>query len=242
MWCSRTVNLLLLLIFCVWGSSGSGDVRPSVVNVKVAEGFLIRLLGDTGRVPLQNCQLTRNNKLYFLAPGQNNTYTLSTGELVQPFDYNNTYECGVRVFGVGVLSKGQWKLSSVDEQGKERSGSAEVQITREIGCPIDKEKDCRLLSLDNEFLGLCNKIMVDTVNYKCDFFADGQISRQSVAHLAGKKEMPSPYLKTQTGSTVLDCRHTISAEEKVTACHIEHVPTKTKYFIQVRTTSQIVTE
>lgn len=238
MWRTRSMNLLLLLIFYVWSSSASGDVRPSEVNVNKGGGFLIRLLKDTDEVRLQSCSLTRNNEIFPLAPGQNQPFKLSTGELVHPFDYNNTDECGVRVFGVAEDSLGPWKLSSVDGNGKEKSGSAEVQGVVYGECQDNRGNDCRFLSADNEFLKVCD-YSIDARVSKCDFFADGGMSRQTVT-LSGsapvKKELSSPYFQTQAGSTVLDCSPQLSAATSVYACHVEHVPTKRKYFITVRTT------
>lgn len=208
-------------------------MRPSLITVNFGEGFLIRLVGKSDGVPLQNCQLTRNNKLYFLTPGRNETFALSTGELINPFDYNNTHECGIRVLGVGDGSKGTWKLSSIDMDGNERSGSAEVVITSDFGCPNADTNDCRFLSLNNDFLGSCDKALDDKISYKCDFFANGRMSRQSVIHLAAEKELPSPILKTQTGSTVFDCTQDLTEDQSVNGCYIEHVSTGTKYFIQV---------
>lgn len=205
-----------------------------MVTVNYGEGFLIRLLGESDEVPLQNCQLTRSNKLYFLTPGHNETFTLATGETVHPFDYNNTYECGIRVLGVGYYSEGPWKLSSIDMDGNERSGSAEVMISRDLECPNEDTNDCRLLSLDNDFLGSCDKALDDQISYKCDFFTNGRMSRQSLIHLAAKQNIDSPRLKAKTGSSIFDCTQDLTEGDSVTGCHIEHVPTGTKYFIQVR--------
>lgn len=235
MWRTTSLNLLLLLIGCVWGFSVSGDVRPPVVNVNKGGGFLIRLLKETDTVRLKSCSLTRNNEIFPLAPGQHKPFTLSTGELVHPFDYNNTEECGVRVLGVAENSLGPWKLSSVDKNGNEKSGSAEVQGAMYGECEMAKDNDCRFLSAQNEFLKVCDYSRDDRVS-KCDFFAEGGMSRQTVILPASvKKELLSPYFKTRVGSTVLDCSSLLSADAYIYACHAQHVPTKRKYFITVCT-------
>lgn len=204
-----------------------------MINVNIGGGFKIRL--HKSDAPSETCQLTfKDQAVYNWIPGDNMTFTMSSGQLVHPMVYNDldNYACGIHIFDVVEESRGLWTLDSIDQGGIIVSESALIKIQKLTKCPNESWNDCRLLSLDNYYLGPCNETFRANFSYKCDFIGDGQMSRQSIPLTGGGgTEIFTPHRRTETGITVFECPHTM---DNLIACHIEHVPSKTKYFIKVR--------
>lgn len=237
MWCCEVV--LLCLIFCLISSAvvGIEYLGYSTINVNIGGGFILRLSKSV--VPAGTCQLTcKAQEVYKWIPGNNKTFTMSSGQLVHPIIYNDldNYACGIHVFDMVEKSGGMWILQSLDKELVLQSKSAFINIPKLTECPNKPWNDCRLLSLDNYYLGSCDETFRGNFSYKCDFIGDGQMSRQSIP-LTGSDgtELLTSQRRTQTGSTVLECSPPFSDHmgSYVDACYIEHVPSNTKYFIKV---------
>lgn len=210
------------------------NVYPNRVTIQEDEGFLIRL-SPNGIMPLQSCQLARNNKIYFFTPGQNKTHYLPNGEIVHPFDPNDTFECGIRVYGTNTKSEGEWRLTSIDEDGVEQSGSAAVSVQfRDYECPTTSPEvnaQCRITNLDT--MVEVKDCSVKPNHYLCYFMSDGKIT-ESVYYEKNlekvRKSWKSPTI-TETGS-VFECDCKEVPYVRITKCTIEHVTTGRKFNIQ----------
>lgn len=224
-----TVVRVLAVFLCVWevSAKSEGSVLPRSLTVASGEGFLIRL-DLKGNLGLQNCQLTRNNKLYLLVPGQSQSHELVTGELVLPFDYNNTYECGVRVRHAQAASAGVWKLTSIDENGTEMNGSCSVTVApTNRTCPT-QSKNCEMIDLITLQTDSCgSNFTADHPNYECRFWGTGQMSQKQITNLSDSPIAPDSYRVTNLGNTILECEMSSIAE-----CFVEHVASRTKYSVQ----------
>lgn len=219
----------VLLFMCLFGLTNSNKALPASVTVASGEGFLIRL-ALAGDVPLQNCQLTRNNKLYLLSPGLNQSHDLSTGESVYPFDYNNTYECGIRALNAQKASEGTWKLTSIDENGTEVSGISTVTVLKEEDWCPEQTQNCKITDLITKDEFSCNKQNLTGTIYQCQYFAKGQMSLKTIVEKKNAPQPHDPYQVTRLGSTILECRNQ-TTPNSLKGCVVQHVPSKRNFSV-----------
>lgn len=222
-----SIFLFWITILCYTSNVSSGTVLPESIYVYPGEGFLIRL-DLPGDVQLQNCQLTRNTKLFLLSPGHSDNHTLPTGEIVKPFDYNNTRECGVRVLNVNAESRGTWKLTAIDEKGLEKSGSMTVNISPNITTCPKSSYGCMIVDWTTKNKTPCSSYdyINSTSGYHCEFVNIGTMSQMVIDH---PKDSHDNIRETRTGSSILECKF---PHEVMDNCVIQHLATGRTYSIQ----------
>lgn len=203
MWSSAILNLCLLTK-CVFSFTVSGNYKvfPEENAVHLGEGFIIRLFRLDSDEPPFKCQLEADkNKNYIWKSGDIKPFTLPNGEQVHPVHFYRA--CGFRVFNVVKKSEGTWNLGWHNETTLLTSKPAYIRILKPTNCPNESWNDCRLLSLDNYYLGSCNETFRDHFSYKCDFIGAGKMSRQSINLTANDTWMETPLKSTHDGNLLL---------------------------------------
>lgn len=223
----------LFLLTCLLRASLSLAV-PKQVILTSGEGFLIRVDTAAGEGPLQNCQLTRNNKTYSFIPGDSSSHVLENGEVAHPFDSNNQHQCGVRVYNATSFSSGEWKLSTSNSSGFEISGVTTVTVQNEPAtCPeeFSSQEKCKMIDINTLNESPCGS-ETHWKSYLCNFWSEGKMSMTSLEfdnHLAMETPIQTP-TTTEAGSTIFEC-WLGEQNMEIIDCFIEHVPTGRRFYI-----------